>query len=272
MLLQLCLILNLSISASSFQSRITCLSGSGFQWSTQRTGLDLSSPLFGEDANDEELFSDDSERSLKDGEDMAKLFYKEIQRRNNAGAEDSVDESPRDTATSSSSPSASSTLPPPQSPSKMNARSPEELRKLIASTGSKPDTSNNDDMVDSSDKPQNQPVDTKFTGQNSIPTPTPQPFSRSPREAFLSSRNANAGPRTPREVMMEREYQLVDRAERNIGIQAAFAVLALAFYIYVGLSGGISSRLDEPDLGADEMMPFEQLAPTPRDRENTVWL
>mmetsp|Transcript_38414 Transcript_38414/g.92942 ORF Transcript_38414/g.92942 Transcript_38414/m.92942 type:complete len:253 (-) Transcript_38414:258-1016(-) len=252
MLLRFCLLLNLTVLGFSFQATRTTLSG--FRSTSKRTSLDLSSPLFGEDANEEELFGGDSERSMKDGEDMAKLFYKEMQRRS---GDNDVDNSVQEVS-NKDAPS-----PPSQSPST------EDLRKLIAATGNPGTTDMRSSSKDNNDKPQNQSSEAKFTGQNSIP---PQPLSRrSPREAFLSG-NTNSGPRSPREVMMEREYELVGRAERNIGIQAVFAVLALAFYIYIGLSGGISSRLDGPDLGADEMLPFEQMIPTQTDRENTVWL
>ncbi len=80
--------------------------------------------------------------------------------------------------------------------------------------------------------------------------------------------------RTPREMMMEREYQLVGRAERGIVIQAVVAVIALAFYIYIGLSGGIVSDSDGQNqfFGADDEIPFEQLMPVQRDREVSVWL
>lgn len=76
-------------------------------------------------------------------------------------------------------------------------------------------------------------------------------------------------------MMMEREFQLVGRAERGIAVQAVVAVLALVFYIYVGLSGGIVSGLDaqtEDFGGDDEIMPFEQVVPVQRDREASVWL
>ena len=73
---------------------------------------------------------------------------------------------------------------------------------------------------------------------------------------------------------MEREYELVGRAEQGIVVQAAAAVAALIFYIYVGMSGGIVSG-DEAmmeSFGADDEIPFEQLMPIPSDREVSVWL
>ena len=72
---------------------------------------------------------------------------------------------------------------------------------------------------------------------------------------------------------MEREYRLVERAERNLLVQGGFAALALAFYIYIGLSGGIN-RSEESlnDFGGDDLIPFEQVAPIQRDKESSVWL
>lgn len=256
MILRLCLLLNLPVLGLSFQPTNSPLHGVRSKF--ERTVLDLSSPLFGEDANEEEIFGD-SERSMKDGEDMAKLFYKEMERRGDTSIASSVQEISKDTPSSASA-------SPPSPPSQIRSR--EDLRKLIDATAT-PDITIDANSKDDDTSTKESTDSTKFTGQNSLPPP--QPFTRSPREAFLSGNN-NPGPRSPREVMMQREYELVGRAEKNIGIQAAIAVVALTFYVYIGLSGGISSRLDGPDLGADEMLPFEQMVPTQTDRENTVWL
>jgi hypothetical protein len=74
--------------------------------------------------------------------------------------------------------------------------------------------------------------------------------------------------------MLEREYELVGRAEQGLAVQGIFTALALAFCIYIGLSGGISNRSEESlrDFGGDDMLPFEQLAPLQKDRETSVWL
>lgn len=104
----------------------------------------------------------------------------------------------------------------------------------------------------------------KFTGQESF-------FKNAQRPSVPGS---GAQGRTPREMMMEQEYRLVGRAERGIAVQAVVAVIALAFYIYVGLSGGIVSGPDAQmqDFGADDEIPFEQLMPVQRDHEVSVWL
>jgi hypothetical protein len=112
-----------------------------------------------------------------------------------------------------------------------------------------------DDDYDASPK-------TKFTGQEGT-------YARRPSAPETGLRG-----RTPREMMLEREYQLVGRAERGIAFQAIVAVIALAFYVYIGLSGGIVSGADAQmqDFGADDEIPFEQVMPVQRDREVRVWL
>ena len=71
---------------------------------------------------------------------------------------------------------------------------------------------------------------------------------------------------------MEREYRLVGQAERNIVIQTGIAVLALAFYIYIGVSGGIVSGNGGADFGVEDEIYFEEIVPLPSDREVSVWL
>jgi hypothetical protein len=122
-------------------------------------------------------------------------------------------------------------------------------------------------IEDSEDVTEKESQKTKFTGSSS---PTPQKFMSS------SSRMTTTGPgvRTPREMMMEQEFELVGRAEKGLAVQGVFVALALAFVIYIGLSGGISNRSEESlrDFGGDDMLPFEQLAPIQTDRESSVWL
>jgi len=73
--------------------------------------------------------------------------------------------------------------------------------------------------------------------------------------------------------MMEREFQLVGRAEKGLKYQAIFAVCVLCFYVYVGLTGGIQSGGEVTwDLGADETMIEELAIPVPRDTEASYWL
>ena len=97
----------------------------------------------------------------------------------------------------------------------------------------------------------------------------------------MSSRSSSGGAggrgtdtRSPREVMMQREYELVGRAERNIGFQAILAGLALAFYIYVGATGGIVSGVDavSDDFGGEDSIYYEEIMPVPRDSETSVFI
>lgn len=83
--------------------------------------------------------------------------------------------------------------------------------------------------------------------------------------------------RSPREAMMEREYKLVEGVERGLGLQAIVAVAALAFYLYVGSTGGIGggegAGSNVRDFGGDDSaVYFEEVMPIQRDSERTVWL
>jgi hypothetical protein len=80
---------------------------------------------------------------------------------------------------------------------------------------------------------------------------------------------------TPREQMFQREFDLASRgASYGLAIQAVFAALLLAFYIYVGVTGGIVTGQADDDrfFGGDDMIPIEQVIPVPKDRETSVWL
>lgn len=192
----------------------------------------LQSKLFEEEAFDGE-FIGESSKSLEAGETLAKSFYDEMRKRSNGDEAAMV-----------------------ASPSKPNVESnngPDNISRLM------------DDSTDIG-KDQSSPKK-KFTGRQ---LPAAQQFMSS------SSRATTNGPevRTPKEIMMEQEFQLVGRAEKGLAVQGAFAVLALAFYIYIGLSGGITNRSEESlqDFGGDDMLPFEQLVPIQKDREESVWL
>jgi hypothetical protein len=194
----------------------------------------VQSKLFGDEAYDDEFIGEDS-KSVEEGQTLAKSFYEEMRKRNN-GQEASGIES---TSTVDNS----------------NTSGQQNPRRLIE---------------DSEDVTEKESQQTKFTGRSS---PTPQKF-MNPSERFPSSISSSGpGVRTPREMMMEQEYQLVGRAEKGLAIQGVFTALALAFCIYIGLSGGISNRSEESlDFGGDDMLPFEQLAPVQKDRETSVWL
>jgi hypothetical protein len=204
----------------------------------------LQSKLFGPeddgDFDNDDIGGMDPYGSESGGENLAKNFYEELRKREEGLASES--------ASKEESSSSSSTFP-----------------TVIGSSSSI--ATENVESSSSSESTSTAPLPKKkFTGMQ-------ESFYAAPRPSAPSSRGGQS--RTPREQMMEREYQLVGRAERNIGVQAVIVVLALAFYIYVGLSGGIVSGADaqmEDFGGDDEIMPFEQVMPVQRDREVSVWL
>ena len=71
---------------------------------------------------------------------------------------------------------------------------------------------------------------------------------------------------------MQREFDLVNRAEKGLAFQAVLAACILIFYIYVGLAGGIQSGGDDVDLGADDTIIDELVLPQQRDTEASYWL
>jgi hypothetical protein len=101
----------------------------------------------------------------------------------------------------------------------------------------------------------------KFTGRRDAPN-------------FYAATSRSPGGRSPRETMMEREFELVGRAEKNIVFQAVFAAVVLAFYIYIGATGGIVSGdvAASADFGGEDLIPFEQVMPLQNDQETSVWL
>ena len=75
--------------------------------------------------------------------------------------------------------------------------------------------------------------------------------------------------------MMEREFQLVGRAESGLKYQALLAVCVAILYAYVGLTGGIQSGGEIIDaannFGGDDMI-NDVILPTTRDTEASYWL
>ena len=136
---------------------------------------------------------------------------------------------------------------------------------------------------------------TKFTGQGYVPpnsTPLPGPGSASSGSSFG---NADSSRPSPQDEMFKREFNLADRAASSIKFQAIFAVLALAFYIYIGATGGIvsggfdddtedfifnadgtSRMMDSNSLRrsymGEDMLPPEDFVPIQKDSETSVWL
>eukprot|EP00980_Cylindrotheca_fusiformis_P004015 scaffold880_cov132-Cylindrotheca_fusiformis.AAC.11 len=150
----------------------------------------------------------------------------------------------------------------------------EELEKR----NNRQERSRNDESatMPSIDNSKNEPSIRRLIKKNTATEKEPQQRKFTGANAFASQSSTTNSPqvRTPKESMMEREFKLVGRAEKGLAVQGLFAVFALAFYIYVGLSGGISNRSEESlqDFGGDDMLPYEQLVPLQKDREESVWL
>jgi hypothetical protein len=109
----------------------------------------------------------------------------------------------------------------------------------------------------------------KFTGKPE----TMAPGKNGSDSSFFTANNAydQQQRKSPREQMMEREFQLVERAEKGLAYQAVLAVAVAILYLYVGLTGGIQSGSDF-DLGNDENIADEILMPVPKDTEASYWL
>lgn len=207
----------------------------------------LFSKLFGPEGDfEDEMESIGDPYTSSGGDDLARDFYNELQKRK------------KQTLNSSS---------------EATIMSQDEIIARIQNAAA-PTTTSKPQAVDSQRQGEETPTSSsnplsaplpkkKYTGQGSFYAQNPSP---------PGARGAQG--RTPREMMMEREYQLVGRAEQGIAVQAVIAILALAFYFYVGLSGGIATGRDAQlgDFGADDEIPFEQLMPVQRDREVSVWL
>ena len=70
---------------------------------------------------------------------------------------------------------------------------------------------------------------------------------------------------------MDREWQLVGRAEQGLAFQAILAVAVAMLYLCVRLTGGIQTGSNF-DLGIDENIPETTFIPEPRDAEASYWL
>ena len=142
------------------------------------------------------------------------------------------------------------------------------------------DASNPPESVTSSSVSEETPMapsKKKFTGTTTTiytDNPVPSPPFGSNRNDSDSFRSSNPGRQTPREQMMEREFQLVGRAESGLKYQALLAVCVAIFYAYVGLTGGIQSggEIDAANnFGGDDMI-NDIILPVARDAEASYWL
>jgi hypothetical protein len=190
--------------------------------------------LFGPEEEYDDGIGELSGQSNQDGQALAKDFYAQLRKR---------EEAEQQGVSNSSEESTISELQKQQ----VNLNDTQESSFLDQQNG----------VARSNDEAPN----VKFTGRRDAPS-------------FYAANSRSPGGRSPRETMMEREFELVGRAEKNIAFQAVFAVLVLAFYIYVGASGGIVSgdAAASADFGGDDLIPFEQLMPVQNDQETSFWL
>jgi len=204
----------------------------------------LHSKLFGPEGDFDHNIGNIGDSAMEGGDDLVKNFFKEVRKR---------EEIPQSTESSFQTDDEDDIIFRIQNPNP-GAATP--------STGRIPKTDPNAPTNES-------PTKKKFTGQESF---------YAPRSSASSSNTGSSSSQTqgltPREMMMQREYELVGRAERGIVVQAMIAVTALIFYIYIGLSGGIVTGPDAQleNFGGDDEIPFEQVMPVQRDREISVWL
>jgi hypothetical protein len=193
-----------------------------------------------------------------EGEALAKDFYKQLKQREQQQQEES------DRLSSSSGPKSSSPRNKPKPAQEtIFPTLPEEEARF---RNREPFSKRREVIVGTDGKPKSK----KWTGQPSEPA-AGFPATGS---LFSSPPPTSSGQQSPRSQMMEQEFKLVGRAERGIAIQAVFAVVALCFMIYIGVSGGIvsgDSAVNE-DFGGEDQLPFEQLMPVQTDREASVWL
>lgn len=191
-------------------------------------------------SNDSDDFGDLDSSSSEDGASLAKDFYKELRDRQD------------DKSLSSSS---GNEIYLNRSPVK-EADTIEESKPRVKFTGARRPTSSTERSSEQRSPPEALRPGSLFSSPSSTYGGSPQTDAQSPRAR-----------------MMEREMNLVNRAERNIGVQAIFAAVALSFMIYVGLTGGIQSYDANSDPGfVEDELPFEQLIPVQSDRESSVWL
>jgi len=97
------------------------------------------------------------------------------------------------------------------------------------------------------DKMRAEPI-RKFTGASSSPSLFTQPQSPS-----YGNRDQSSSPSSNLTREREREFQLAGNFERTIGIQAVLLAASFAFFLSVGLSGGITDGSDRYFGGDDEV-------------------
>jgi hypothetical protein len=139
----------------------------------------------------------------------------------------------------------------------------DQVRKREQKQASSPETAAVTDSNDIELYPTTTAPKKKFTGK-----PETSPF-RSNAAASFGDRSQQR--RSPREQMMEREFQLVGRAEKGLAFQAGLAFCVLCLYVYVGLTEGIQSETTDFIMGDDDDE-IEIVMPERRDTESSYWL
>ena len=204
------------------------------------------SKLFGPDDSGE---SDDMDKQSEEGKDLAKQFYQQVRDREG------------------SLPAAAS------SDTSYSAITNDDSKRRRSGAPAPPEK---DETLEKKKK---------FTGEKSTDSlmaqPDPAPFGNNANSGFFraggnTNNDSASRRRSLREQMMEREFQLVGRAERGLKYQALLVVCLFVLYAYVGLTGGIANNSEQADgsfrnSGADELV-IDEILPTPRDSEISYWL
>lgn len=176
------------------------------------------------------------------GQGLASEFYKQLRER-----EDEI------MPTSQKNQKGKFTIPSDKSLSSTDIIEVGELEVVMAKTGGKRS-------------------ERKFTGQRNNDEDSPASVgSFSSRGASIYS---STSARQPARDMMENEIRLVERAKKQIAIQAVVTLSFLVFAIYIGLTGGISSNdwssiQDSLDTSIEGI---EGVLPVPSDTSKSIWL
>lgn len=222
--------------------------------------------------------SGDDEGGSYGGNDLARDFYKQLRQRGADSADTSTLEDTEDTTLFRNRPGRNNDDAPndvsPVESSKSSQRIPSSTtlpEDEARYRNQQPFSKRKETSVASSGRsngPPSQGGVRKYTGQSESGLGRPSSKDRSNDGSVRPGRSS-------RQAMMEREFELAGRGSGgNLGLQAAVTVVALIFYIYVGLSGGIVTGQDAAnvDFGGDDMIPFEQVIPVPRDSEPSIWI
>ncbi len=191
-----------------------------------------------------------------DGEELAKNFYQEVRQREKQEEEEEDKTSRNGETAKPIETQPRSVLSEEEAKRLQNDKPFSRRREISVASSTRNNNQNNNSGNESFDATTSKQ---KYTGRSNSPL-----FGNEPPGTRQSI--------SPRQEILEREFQVAGRgASLGLGLQAGIALLALLFYIYVGLSGGIVSGGPQ-DYGGDDWIEFEQVIPVPRDTEKSVWL